>query len=151
MKIIDSTTKINRRKDYVEPFYIGNFCNCISSIAKELMPDVSSTLKELGWDKEFIIYYFSDKQFVRLYLRIAYVSTYFLDGTWEEIKTRLPKIIPLLKSVVDLRKEKDGELLWIEKNVKDLHWVKLDAPCIFCDTYRTDNNLLNLQYNTLPI
>ena len=79
------------------------------------------------------------------------MSTYFLDGTWEEIKTRLPKIIPLLKSVVELRKEKDGELLWIEKNVKDLHWVKLDAPCIFCDTYRTDNNLLNLQYNTLPI
>lgn len=55
MKITDSPTKINRRIDNVEPFYIGNFHNCISSIAKELMPDVSSTLKELGWDKEFII------------------------------------------------------------------------------------------------
>ena len=141
MKITDSPTKINRRIDNVEPFYSGNFHNCISSIAKELMPDVSSTLKELGWDKEFIIYYFSDKQFVRLYLRVAYVSTYFLDGTWEEIKTRLPKIIPLLKPVVELRKEKNGELLWIKKNVKDLHWVKIDAPCIFCKTYRTNNNL----------
>ena len=141
MKITDSPTKINRRIDNVEPFYIGNFYNCISSIAKELMPDVSSTLKELGWDKEFIIYYFSDKQFVRLYLRVAYVSTYFLDGTWEEIKTRLPKIIPLLKPVVELRKEKNGELLWIKKNVKDLHWVKIDAPCISCKTYRTNNNL----------
>lgn len=141
MKITDSPTKINRRIDNVEPFYIGNFHNCISSIAKELMPDVSSTLKELGWDKEFIIYYFSDKQFVRLYLRVAYVSTYFLYGTWEEIKTRLPKIIPLLKPVVELRKEKNGELLWIKKNVKDLHWVKIDAPCIFCKTYRTNNNL----------
>lgn len=141
MKITDSPTKINRRIDNVEPFYIGNFHNCISSIAKELMPDVSSTLKELGWDKEFIIYYFSDKQFVRLYLRVAYVSTYFLDGTWEEIKTRLPKIIPLLKPVVELRKEKNGELLWIKKNVKDLHWVKIDATCIFCKTYRTNNNL----------
>lgn len=89
------------------------------------------------------VYYllFSDKQFVRLYLRVAYVSTYFLDGTWEEIKTRLPKIIPLLKPVVELRKEKNGELLWIKKNVKDLHWVKIDAPCIFCKTYRTNNNL----------
>lgn len=141
MKITDSPTKINQRIDNVEPFYIGNFHNCISSIAKGLMPDVSSTLKELGWDKEFIIYYFSDKQFVRLYLRVAYVSTYFLDGTWEEIKTRLPKIIPLLKPVVELRKEKNGELLWIKKNVKDLHWVKIDAPCIFCETYRTNNNL----------
>ena len=141
MKITDSPTKINRRIDNVEPFYIGNFHNCISSIAKELMPDVSSTLKELGWDKEFIIYYFSDKQFVRLYLRVAYVSTYFLDGTWEEIKTRLPKIIPLLKPVVELRKEKNGDLLWIKNNVKDLHWVKIDAPCIFCKTYRTNNNL----------
>lgn len=141
MKITDSPTKINQRIDNVEPFYIGNFHNCISSIAKELMPDVSSTLKELGWDKEFIIYYFSDKQFVRLYLRVAYVSTYFLDGTWEEIKARLPKIIPLLKPVVELRKEKNGELLWIKKNVKDLHWVKIDAPCIFCETYRTNNNL----------
>ena len=141
MKITDSPTKINRRIDNVEPFYIGNFHNCISSIAKELMPDVSSTLKELGWDKEFIIYYFSDKQFVRLYLRVAYVSTYFLDGTWEEIKTRLPKIIPLLKPVVELRKEKNGELLWIKKNDKDLHWVKIDAPCIFCKTNRTNNNL----------
>ena len=141
MKITDSPTKINRRIDNVEPFYIGKFHNCISSIAKELMPDVSSTLKELGWDKEFIIYYFSDKQFVRLYLRVAYVSTYFFDGTWEEIKTRLPKIIPLLKPVVELRKEKNGELLWIKKNVKDLHWVKIDAPCIFCETYRTNNNL----------
>lgn len=141
MKITDSPTKINRRIDNVEPFYIGNFHNCISSIAKELMPDVSSTLKELGWDKEFIIYYFSDKQFVRLYLWVAYVSTYFLDGTWEEIKTRLPKIIPLFKPVVELRKEKNGELLWIKKNVKDLHWVKIDAPCIFCKTYRTNNNL----------
>lgn len=141
MKIIDSPTKINRRKDYIEPVYFGNFCNCISSIAKELMPDISSTLKELGWDNEYIVYYYSDKQYVRLYLRVAYVSSYFLDGTWEEIKARLPKIIPLLKSVVELRKEKSGELLWIEKNVKDLQWVKLDASCIHCETYRNDNNL----------
>ena len=49
------------------------------------MADVSTTLKELGWYNEFIIYYFLDKQYVRLYLRVAYVSTYFIDGTWEEI------------------------------------------------------------------
>ena len=138
MKIIDSPSKIEQRNDYIEPVCISNFCNCISSIAKVLLSEVASILKELGWNNDFNVYYFSDKQYVRLYLRLAYVSTYFIDGKWEEIKDRLPKIIPLLKSVVELRKEKNGELLWIEKNVKDLQWVKLDSPCIFCETYRNN-------------
>ena len=142
MNIIDNYSKINRRRDFVAPVYIGNFCYCTSSIAKELMADAALVLKNLGGDNEFVVYYYSDRQYVRLCLRGAYVSSYSLYGTWEEIKASLPRIIPLLKATVELRKEKDAELLWIEKDVKDLQWASLDAPCIFCGTYKTDNNLL---------
>lgn len=106
------------------------------------MADAALALKDLGWDNEFVVYYYSDRQYVRLCLRVAYVSSYSLYGKWEEIKARLPRIISLLKATVELRKEKDTELLWIEKDVKDLQWASLDAPCIFCETYKTDNNLL---------
>lgn len=56
----------------------------MSSIAKDLMPEAASILKELDWD---------------------------------------------------------GELLWIEKNVKDLHWANSKSTCIFCNTYQTNENL----------
>lgn len=141
MNIIDNKN-INKRKDIKAPFHIGNFCHSLSSIAKELLADATNVLKELGWENEFIIYYYSDRQYVRLYLRVAYVSAYHIDGKWEDIKLRLPKVIPLLKATVELRKERDAELLWVERNVNDLEWTKLDAPCIFCETYRSDNNLL---------
>ena len=141
MNLIDNK-KLNKRKDFIEPIYIGNFCNNLSSIAKVLMADAAIILKDLGWENEFIIYYYSDKQYVRLYLRVAYVSAFHIDGKWEDIKARLPRIIPLLKATVELRKEKDVNLLWIERNVKDLQWASLDAPCIFCETYKTDNCLL---------
>lgn len=133
---------VNKRKDIIQPFYIGNFLHTLSSKAKELMADAAVILKNLGWDNEFIIYHYGDNQNVRLYLRVTYVSAFHIDGKWDDIKNRLPRIIPLLKATVELRKEKDVELLWVEKDVKDLQWASLDAPCIFCETYKSDNNLL---------
>ncbi|WP_278745618.1 hypothetical protein [Muribaculum intestinale] len=132
----------NNRKDIIMPFYIGNFLHTLSSKAEELMADAAIILKDLGWENEFIIYHYEDRQYVRLYLRVAYVSAFHIDGKWDEIRTRLPKIITLLKATVELRKENNIELLWIEKEVKKLQWTSLDAPCIFCETYKTDNNLL---------
>ena len=141
MNLIDHK-KLNKRKDILQPIYKGNFLNSLSSVAKVLMADAAIILKDLGWENEFIIYYYSDKQYVRLYLRVAYVSAFHIDGKWEDIKARLTRIIPLLKATVELRKEKDIELLWIEKDVKKLQWASFDAPCIFGETYKTDNNLL---------
>ena len=97
------------------------------------MADAAVILKNLGWDNEFIIYHYGDNQNVRLYLRVTYVSAFHIDGKWDDIKNRLPRIIPLLKATVELRKEKDVELLWVEKDVKDIQWASLDAPCIFCE------------------
>ncbi len=133
--------KIDRRKDYIQPVFIDNFCNCRSALAKELMAEAAVELKRLDWQNEFVIYYYGDKQYVRLYLRMAYVAAFHIDGKWDEIKARLPKIIPLLLATVELRKEKNIGLFWIEKDLKDLQWAPLDAPCIFCETYRTDKNL----------
>lgn len=141
MNLIDHKS-INKRKDIIQPFYIGNFFNTLSSIAKELLADAAIILKDLGWENEFTIYHYDDKQYVRLYLRVAYVSAFHIDGKWEEIKNRLPQIIPLLKATVELRKQRDSNLLWIERNVKDIQWASSGTPCIFCETYKTDHNLL---------
>lgn len=128
-------------KDFVVPFYLGNFLHCRSSISKELMAEAAIVLKELGWINEFIIYYYDDRQYVRLYLRLAYVAAFHIDGRWEDIKRRLPKVIPLLKTMVELRRERDIGLLWIEKDVRKLQWANLEALCLFCDIYRSDRNL----------
>ena len=112
--------KIDKRKDYIQPVFIGNFCNCLSALAKELMAEAAVELKRLGWENEFVIYYNGDRQYVRLYLRMAYVAAFHIDGRWEEIKARLPKIIPLLLATVELRKEKNIGLWCVEKDVKDL-------------------------------
>lgn len=94
--------------------------------AEELMAEAAVALKELEWENGFVVCHDKDKQNVRLYLRIAYVAAFHIDGRWEEIKSRLPKIIPLLKATVELRKEKSIDLLWVEKDVKDLPWKKTD-------------------------
>lgn len=140
MKLIDHK-KPDQMKDFTVPFYLGNFLHCSSSIAKELMAEAAIVLKESGWINEFIIYYYDDRQNIRLYLRMAYVAAFHIDGIWEDIKQRLPRIIPLLKVTIELRKEREIGLLWIEKDVKKIQWAKPDAPCLFCDTYRSDQNL----------
>ncbi|MCI6840306.1 MAG: hypothetical protein MR900_10550 [Prevotella sp.] len=131
-----------QRTDYISPVTIGNFTNCRSAVAKVLMAEAAMLLKDLGWENEFAIYYHGDRKNVRLYLRLAYVSAFYIDGEWTVIKARLPKLVPLLNAAIELRKEKNANLLWVEKDVKDLQWTKLDAPCLFCETYQTNNNLL---------
>lgn len=128
-------------KDFAVPFYLENFLHCRSAIAKELMAEAAIVLKELGWINEFIMYYYDDRRYIRLYLRMAYVAAFHIDGSWDDIKQRLPSIIPLLKVTIELRKERDIGLLWIEKDVKRLQWAKPETLCLFCDTYRNDQDL----------
>lgn len=98
--------KIDVRLDYVQPITIGNFCNNHTALCKDLMGEAGAILYECGWEHEFTIYYYGDFRHVRLYLRLAYVAACHLDGLWEDIKIRLPDIIPLVKSAMELRKEK---------------------------------------------
>lgn len=85
MNLIDHK-KLNKRKDIIQPIYIGNFLNNLSSIAKMLMADAAIILKDLVWENEFIIYYYSDKQYVRLYLRVVMCQLFILMGNGKTLK-----------------------------------------------------------------
>ena len=76
--------------------FIGNFAHSKSRKCENLITEAATILEEYGWRNEFAMYYHKDKTQVRLYLRIAYVASCYLDGTWENIKERIPYIIPLL-------------------------------------------------------
>ncbi len=122
--------KIDARIDYVEPVYIKNFCNNHNALCKSLISEAATILQECGWEHEFTIYYYGDWNHVRLYLRLAYVAACHLDGLWEDIKVRLPDIIPLVKSAVELRKEKDFMMLWIDRDIVGLEWKTLTDPFV---------------------
>lgn len=122
--------KIVARIDYVEPIFFKNFCNNQSALCKTLMGEAGDILQKCGWEHEFTLYYHEDFKHIRLYLRLAGVAACHLDGLWEDIKVRLPGIIPLIKSAVELRKEKDFMMLWIERQIVGLEWKTSTDPFI---------------------
>ena len=95
----DGMKKYNPLIDSVEPVWIDNFLNIRSAVCKELLGEAAEYLKENGWDNDFAMYYHDTKETVRLYLRIAYVGSVFIDGTWDEIKLQIPSLIPHVKAL----------------------------------------------------
>lgn len=125
MSIIDDIINedgINDIKEQVE--FMGNFTHSDRHVCHDLISEASYILKEYGWENDFALYYHQDGFKIRLYLRMAYVASCFLDGTWEDIKERIPYIISLLRPTIELRKERNLGMLWIERQVTKLDWIK---------------------------
>lgn len=133
----DGKKRYNPFIDSVEPVWIDNFLNIRSAVCKELLGEAAVYLKENGWEYDFALYYHDTKEMVRLYLRLAYVGSVFLDGTWDDIKRQIPSLIPLVKAVIELRKYKNLDLKWIHPNLKLLEWTNVENKCISCETYLT--------------
>ena len=133
----DGKKKYNPLIDSVEPVWIDNFLNIRSAVCKELLGEAAEYLKENGWENDFAMYYHDTKEKVRLYLRIAYVGSVFIDGTWDEIKPQIPSLIPHIKALIELRKYKNVGLKWIHPNLKVLEWANVENQCISCETYLT--------------
>lgn len=104
--------------------YIGNFAHSGSRKCIDLMAEAATILEEYGWQGDFALYYHEDRIQVRLYLRMAYVASCYLDGTWSEIKERISYIIPLLLAATELRKKKNLGIIWIDRQVIKLDWPK---------------------------
>lgn len=104
--------------------FIGNFKHTDRLICNDIKSEIAAVLDDYGWQNEFAIYYHEYDPEIRLYLRMAYMGGFYLDGSWEEIKSRLPYIIPLLLAATELRREKGAIVMWTERNLKDLHWFK---------------------------
>lgn len=135
MKTIDESNKFNPSFDLVEYITLVNFTNNRNALCVDLMAEALSELRKYGWDNEFTMYYYGDWKHVRLYLRIAYVGICHLDGLWSEIKTRLPKIIPLAKGLVELHKERAFGLSWINRDMTRLEWISNDNCEIICNYF----------------
>lgn len=133
----DGKKKYDPIVDSVEPVWIDNFLNIRSAVCKELLREAAECLKENGWEHDFAMYYHDTKEKVRLYLRIAYVGSAFLDGTWDEIKRQIPALIPHVEALMELRKYKNVGLKWIHPNLKLLEWANVGNQCIACETYLT--------------
>ena len=131
--------KYDPQIDTIEPFYIDNFLHLRSAVCKELLRDAATYLKAHGWEYDFAMYYHDTKEKVRLYLRIGYVGSIFLDGSWEEIKNQIPSLIPLIKPTMEIRKYINLGFKWIEANLKLLEWANFNNQCISCETYLTSN------------
>ena len=99
------------------------------------MGEAAEYLKENCWEYDFAMYYHDTKEKIRLYLRLAYVGSVFLDGTWDEIKRQIPSLIPHVKALIELRKYKNVGLKWIHPNLKLLEWVNIRNQCISCKIY----------------
>ncbi len=104
--------------------FIGNFAHSKSRKCENLITEAATILEEYGWRNEFAMYYHKDKTQVRLYLRMDYVASCYLDGTWDNIKERIPYIIPLLLATIELRQEKNLGVIWIDRQVTKLDWSK---------------------------
>ena len=133
----DGRKKYNPLIDSVEPVWIDNFLHIRSAVCKELLGEAAEYLKENGWENDFAIYYHDTKETVRLYLRIAYVGSVFIDGTWDEIKPQIPSLVPHIKALIELRRYKNVGLKWIHPNLKVLEWANAENQCISCETYLT--------------
>ena len=133
----DGKKKYDPLADSIEPVYIDNFLNIRSAVCKEFLGEAAECLKENGWEYDFAMYYHDTKEKIRLYLRLAYAGSVFLDGTWDEIKCQIPSLIPLAKALIELRKYKNLGLKWIHPNLKLLEWANVNNQCITCETYLT--------------
>lgn len=116
----DSEFESLEMKEPVE--FIGNFAHSKSRKCDGLMAEAANILEEYGWQNDFALYYHNDRKQVRLYLRIAYVASCYLDGTWESIKERIPYIIPLVLATIELRQEKNLGMIWTDRTIIKLDW-----------------------------
>lgn len=122
--INDTLNEYESPEEVDEIFCIGNFAHSESRKCDDLMAEAATILEEYGWQNDFTLYYYEDRIQVRLYLRMAYVASCYLDGTWSEIKERIPYIIPLLLAATELRKEKNLGMIWIDRQVTKFDWSK---------------------------
>lgn len=122
--INDNLNEFESPEDVEDLFYIGNFVHSESRKCDGLMDEAANILEEYGWQNDFALYYHEDRIQVRLYLRMAYVASCYLDGIWENIKERIPYIIPLLLAATELRNEKNLGMIWIDRQVTKLEWSK---------------------------
>lgn len=125
--INDTLNEYESPEEAGEIFCIGNFVHSESRKCDELMAQAAAILEEYGWQNDFALYFHEDRIQVRLYLRMAYVANCYLDGTWSEIKERIPYIIPLLLAATELRKEKNLGMIWIDRQVTKLDWSKPES------------------------
>lgn len=116
----DSEFESLEMKESVE--FIGNFAHSKSRKCDGLMAEAANILEEYGWQNDFALYYHKDRKQVRLYLRMAYVASCYIDGTWESIKERIPYIIPLVLATIELRQEKNLGMIWIDRTIIKLDW-----------------------------
>ena len=125
--INDTLNEYESPEEAGEIFCIGNFVHSESRKCDELKAQAAAILEEYGWQNDFALYFHEDRIQVRLYLRMAYVASCYLDGTWSEIKERIPYIIPLLLAATELRKEKNLGMIWIDRQVTKLDWSKPES------------------------
>lgn len=125
--INDTLNEYESPEEAGEIFCIGNFVHSESRKCDGLMADAAAILEEYGWQGDFALYYHEDRIQVRLYLRMAYVASCYIDGAWSEIKERIPYIIPLLLAATELRKEKNLGMIWIDRQVTKLDWSKPES------------------------
>ena len=125
--INDTLNEYELPEEVDEIFYIGNFVHSENRKCDDLMAEAATILEEYGWQNDFALYYHEERIQVRLYLRMAYVASCYLDGTWSEIKARIPYIIPLLLAATELRKEKNLGMIWVDRQVTKLEWSKPES------------------------
>ncbi|MBD5209273.1 MAG: hypothetical protein HDS80_04910 [Bacteroidales bacterium] len=125
--INDTLNEYESPEEVEEIFCIGNLVHSESRKCDELMAEDAAILEEYGWQNDFALYFHEDRIQVRVYLRMAYVASCYLDGTWSEIKDRIPYIIPLLLAATELRKEKNIGMIWIDRQVTKLDWSKPES------------------------
>ena len=70
------------------------------------------------------------------------VAACHLDGLWEDIKIRLHDIIPLVKSAIELRKEKNLTMLWTERQIAELEWKTTSDPFIRNEHWKKTNRFI---------
>ena len=125
--INDTLNEYESPEEVDEIFCIGNFVHSESHKCDELMAEAAAILEEYGWQNDFTLYFHEDRIQVRLYLRMAYVASCYLDGTWSDIKERIPYIIPVLLAATELRREKNLGMIWIDRQVTKLDWSKTES------------------------
>lgn len=124
VKIFTDNIEENALEQIKELLSIDVFYHTKSRKCENLITEAATILEEYGWRNEIAMYYHKDKTQVRLYLRMDYVASCYLDGTWENIKERIPYIIPLLLATIELRQEKNLGVIWIDRQVTKLDWSK---------------------------
>lgn len=94
-----------------------------------LIPIISILLMDCGWEDDFHIMMDMNGKII-LYLRIAYVAACSTEGTWEQIKAKIPELVEYAMIAKELRNNKDISLYWIDKSLKEVNWKN------FAEMYR---------------